>query len=125
MMYQNPFQFMSIVRLPNCIHRYINGVKPGQYGVPKPFYFPCLPSYWSGAPRRAKTVEVRYLTLTTTISYDILICLQPRSNLTEDSYSSSNHEEVSNDLKVGISIRNLTKIYGQVIIIFIIILCST
>ena len=46
------------------IHRYINGVKPGEYGVPKPFYFPCLPSYWSGAPRRSKTVKVKYLNFT-------------------------------------------------------------
>ena len=30
--------------------RYVNGVKPGQYGVPKPFYFPFLPSYWLGRP---------------------------------------------------------------------------
>ena len=39
-----------------CIYRYINGVKPGKYGVRKPFYFPCLPSYWIG--KRPKTKEV-------------------------------------------------------------------
>ena len=40
------------------LFRYINGVKPGTYGVPKPFYFPCLPSYWTGRPRRSKINEV-------------------------------------------------------------------
>ena len=35
------------------VHRYINGVKPGTYGVPKPWYFPCLPSYWTGRARRS------------------------------------------------------------------------
>ena len=30
------------------IERYVNGVKPGRYGVPRPFYFPLLPSYWTG-----------------------------------------------------------------------------
>ena len=43
------------------------------------------------------------------------VCVQPKSAPTEDDPSSSSHEEVANDLKVGISIRNLTKIYGQVI----------
>lgn len=37
--------------------RYINGVKPGEYGVRLPFYFPCLPSYWLGT--RSKAIEVR------------------------------------------------------------------
>ena len=47
----------------------------------------------------------------------IYIMLQPK--LTEDNNSSSNHEEVADDLNVGISIRNLTKVYGQVIAICI------
>ena len=38
--------------------RYINGVKPGEYGVPKPLYFPCLPSYWTGKPKRSTMKEV-------------------------------------------------------------------
>ena len=28
--------------------RYIDAVKPGKYGTPRPFYFPLLPSYWYG-----------------------------------------------------------------------------
>ena len=28
--------------------RYVEAVFPGEYGIPKPFYFPCLPSYWCG-----------------------------------------------------------------------------
>ena len=27
---------------------YIEGVRPGKYGVAKPFYFPFMPSYWLG-----------------------------------------------------------------------------
>ena len=41
------------------IFRYVNGVKPGEYGVPKPFYFPCLPSYWTGSAKRQTAREVR------------------------------------------------------------------
>ena len=108
-------------------------MKPGEYGVPKPFYFPCLPSYWSGAPRRSEIVEVRYST-TSSIGHNIIyniprvlmirIMLQPKSTLTEDKNTLSNHEEVGSDLNVGISIRNLTKIYGQVITICI-LSCNT
>ena len=28
--------------------RYVEAVFPGEYGIPKPFYFPFLPSYWCG-----------------------------------------------------------------------------
>ena len=38
--------------------RYVDAVKPGRYGVAKPFYFPFLPSYWTGKPRRLKKKEV-------------------------------------------------------------------
>ncbi len=32
-----------------CYHnRYIDAVKPGAYGVPRPFYFIFQPSYWCG-----------------------------------------------------------------------------
>ena len=41
--------------------RYIDGIKPGQYGVPKPFYFPCLPSYWTGKPFKSRIRVVSYL----------------------------------------------------------------
>ena len=33
---------------------YKEGVFPGKYGVPKPFYFPFQPSYWLGRPFRNK-----------------------------------------------------------------------
>lgn len=36
------------------LSRYIDAVKPGQYGVPRPLYFPFLPSYWTGKSRGRK-----------------------------------------------------------------------
>ena len=39
-------------------NRYIDAVKPGTYGVPKPFYFVFLPSYWcSSVARRPIKVD--------------------------------------------------------------------
>ena len=40
--------------------RYVNAVKPGQYGVPKPFYFPFLPSYWYEGATCSKVQPVRF-----------------------------------------------------------------
>lgn len=31
-------------------YRYIDAVFPGEYGIPKPFYFFLVPSYWLGRP---------------------------------------------------------------------------
>ncbi|KAJ7376779.1 hypothetical protein OS493_032513 [Desmophyllum pertusum] len=31
---------------------YVEAVFPGEFGIPKPFYFPCLPSYWCGFSHR-------------------------------------------------------------------------
>ena len=36
------------------LYRYIDAVKPGEYGVPKPFYFPFQPSYWCGKSKPSK-----------------------------------------------------------------------
>ena len=36
--------------------RYIDGIWPGEYGVPKPLYFPFLPSYWTGRSRVSKNM---------------------------------------------------------------------
>ena len=49
------------VRMQDVIlyYRYVNGVKPGPYGIHQPFYFPFLPSYWIG--HKARTEEVQSL----------------------------------------------------------------
>ena len=43
--------------------RYIDGIKPGKYGIAKPLYFPFLPSYWLGRPRNVakNKVRIRYV----------------------------------------------------------------
>jgi ATP-binding cassette subfamily A (ABC1) protein 3 len=38
---------------------YIDGIKPGKYGIAKPLYFPFLPSYWLGRPRNVAKNKVR------------------------------------------------------------------
>ena len=46
--------------------RYIDAVKPGKYGVPKPFYFIFIPSYWCPRlSRRPLKVYPTYIILNT------------------------------------------------------------
>ncbi|XP_059170728.1 uncharacterized protein LOC131952183 [Physella acuta] len=36
---------------------YVRNVMPGQYGIPQPFYFPFLPSYWFGCTQPTKAIS--------------------------------------------------------------------
>jgi len=48
-------EFISVL-----FSRYINEVKPGKYGIPKPFYFLFLSSYWCSVQRqKSLSVKVR------------------------------------------------------------------
>ena len=38
----------SVIDITFFFTRYVEAVFPGEYGIPKPFYFPCMPSYWCG-----------------------------------------------------------------------------
>lgn len=73
---------------------YIEAVMPGQYGIPRPWYFPLSPSYWLG--RR----DVKYKDLAAGPSEDC------RSS------ESSNFEPEPRDNHLrGIEIRDLKKVY--------------
>ncbi|KAM9335582.1 phospholipid-transporting ATPase ABCA1 [Symphorus nematophorus] len=69
---------------------YIENVFPGQYGIPKPWYFPFTSSYWCGT------------TSVTDADPDLL----------KDSTVQSEYlEKPPPNMKAGVSIRNLVKIY--------------
>lgn len=72
---------------------YIEAVFPGEYGVPLPWYFPLLKTYWCG-----NTAECQ----------DIPIMAALRTEKNEQ-----NIEEEPMDLKAGIQIRGLTKQYRK------------
>ncbi|KAF5901914.1 ATP-binding cassette sub-family A member 1-like, partial [Clarias magur] len=67
---------------------YIENVFPGQYGVPKPWYFPFTSSYWCGTPAGA--------------DMDPLDALEEQHGYLEKPPA---------NLKAGVSIRNLVKVY--------------
>uniref|UniRef100_A0A8D3AFJ7 P-type phospholipid transporter n=1 Tax=Scophthalmus maximus TaxID=52904 RepID=A0A8D3AFJ7_SCOMX len=69
---------------------YIENVFPGQYGIPKPWYFPFAASYWCG---RASVTDV------------------DPGFLKDTSVHNEYMEKPPPNMKAGISIRNLVKIY--------------
>ncbi|XP_041821372.1 phospholipid-transporting ATPase ABCA1-like [Chelmon rostratus] len=69
---------------------YIENVFPGQYGIPKPWYFPFTKSYWCG------TASV------TDADPDLL-----KNSTVQNEYL----EKPPPNVKAGVSIRNLVKIY--------------
>ncbi|XP_062865086.1 phospholipid-transporting ATPase ABCA1 [Trichomycterus rosablanca] len=69
---------------------YIENVFPGQYGIPKPWYFPVTCSYWTGTPAATDTEPIPLDTLESQNGY---------------------LEKPSANLKAGVSIRNLVKVY--------------
>ncbi|XP_030087361.2 phospholipid-transporting ATPase ABCA7 [Serinus canaria] len=71
---------------------YLEGVFPGQYGIPKPWNFPFLKSYWFG--ESSSSGHCLYHTSSHTAP-QVLV------------------EEPPADLQPGVSIRNLVKVYGS------------
>ncbi|XP_066192370.1 phospholipid-transporting ATPase ABCA7 [Sylvia atricapilla] len=71
---------------------YLEGVFPGQYGIPKPWNFPFLKSYWFG--ESSSSGHSLYHAASHTAS-QVLV------------------EEPPAELQPGVSIRNLVKVYGS------------
>ncbi|CAM1313391.1 ABCA3 (predicted) [Pycnogonum litorale] len=70
---------------------YIEAVFPGQFGTAKPFYFPCMPSYWCGS----EVVDVR-------------VNVNPVHTLSQDN---PYIEPDPRGLERGVAINDLTKVY--------------
>ncbi|XP_023665182.2 phospholipid-transporting ATPase ABCA1-like [Paramormyrops kingsleyae] len=69
---------------------YIENVFPGQYGIPKPWYFPFTSSYWCGTSSDFDTDQD-----------------PPKDPEQHNAYL----EKPPSNLKVGVSVRNLVKVY--------------
>ncbi|XP_069048180.1 phospholipid-transporting ATPase ABCA1-like [Lepisosteus oculatus] len=69
---------------------YIENVFPGQYGIPRPWYFPFTASYWCGLSAKSDGDP------------DVLM---------SSGYQNGFLEPVPPNLKPGVSVRNLVKIY--------------
>ncbi|XP_044287962.1 glucosylceramide transporter ABCA12 [Varanus komodoensis] len=89
---------------------YIRNVFPGKYGISAPWYFPLLPSYWAERygyiPEWSEKIKVYLFT-------NFFIRKQP--TFPEKMYVQSalpfNFEPEPTNLKAGVSLRGITKIY--------------
>ncbi|KAK7488493.1 hypothetical protein BaRGS_00020278 [Batillaria attramentaria] len=76
---------------------YIEAVFPGQYGIPRKWYFPCQRSYWCDTTRRGENIR----------GHDTEFSLG-------DVYRDNPNMEVEpRDRPVGVAIRNLRKVYSS------------
>ncbi|XP_056298859.1 phospholipid-transporting ATPase ABCA1-like [Pseudoliparis swirei] len=69
---------------------YIENVFPGQYGIPKPWYFPFTASYWCGT---ASAINIDAAVLKNSTEHNEYL------------------ENPTPNMKAGVSVRNLVKIY--------------
>ncbi|XP_031559324.1 ATP-binding cassette sub-family A member 3-like isoform X2 [Actinia tenebrosa] len=75
---------------------YIEGVYPGKYGIPKPFYFPLQKSYWCGYAHdimKANAMDKER---------------DPVENKDQDHHAV---EDEPTDLQIGVGIKNLSKVF--------------
>ncbi|KAK3732015.1 hypothetical protein QZH41_016886 [Actinostola sp. cb2023] len=74
---------------------YIEGIFPGKFGIPKPFYFPFQKSYWCG------------------FSHDDIIKASAKYQELDEEIEGHNHdvEDEPTDLEVGVGIKNLRKVF--------------
>ncbi|XP_077983290.1 phospholipid-transporting ATPase ABCA3-like [Glandiceps talaboti] len=88
--------FCVDIILYGLIAWYIEAVFPGEFGIPKPIYFPFMKSYWCGPN-----------------AIDNTVC-PVNDNIEELEMSRSkadSHEPDPHDMKAGIRIKNLRKVY--------------
>ncbi|CAH3155546.1 unnamed protein product, partial [Porites evermanni] len=74
---------------------YVEAIFPGEYGIPKPFYFPCMPSYWCGV-NSPKEVHV---------------ILNNSAESSDDDADGKADVEDEPDLPVGVAIKRLRKVF--------------
>ncbi|XP_033737988.1 phospholipid-transporting ATPase ABCA1-like [Pecten maximus] len=76
---------------------YIEAVFPGQYGIPRPFYFFCLKSYWCGTGNKVKGENEE----------------REDNPYEAEPVTGTNMEVEPTSRNLGVSIRNLRKVYGK------------
>ncbi|CAH1774058.1 unnamed protein product [Owenia fusiformis] len=81
---------------------YIEAVFPGEFGVPKPFYFPFTKSYWCGHSYRAEDREANN-------TYNV----DHTFEMNDNQRGSEEFEAEPRDKKLGVAIKGLKKVYSR------------
>ena len=80
---------------------YVEAVFPGQYGIPRPWYFCFTKSYWCGVPYSKGNQRVHPQAINSVLQ--CVTCL----------IDSSNFEAEPTHLPIGVSIKSLGKVYHR------------
>ncbi|XP_068602787.1 glucosylceramide transporter ABCA12 [Brachionichthys hirsutus] len=95
------------------IGAYIRMVYPGKYGLPAPWYFPFKPSFWADLCCCAKSSSKGHRGLLfNNIMQRSLPVFMDNEGKGQSTFSSQTVEDLSK-LRVGVSLHDLTKIYGN------------
>ncbi|XP_078344110.1 phospholipid-transporting ATPase ABCA3-like [Oculina patagonica] len=87
------FMLLAQCAIYATITWYVEAVFPGEFGIPKPFYFPCQPSYWCGR------------------SHDNVLIKPVNQEMKVLSDENVANVEEEPDLPVGVSIEGLRKVF--------------
>ena len=101
---------------------YIEHIHPGSYGIPKPWYFPLTKHFWLGAPGDDEYEKPPFIAVIS--EWFSRICGCKRRDLSiieEDQLNAMNNENSETkkferdpmNLKLGVDIHNLTKVYKK------------
>ncbi|XP_064800500.1 uncharacterized protein abca12 isoform X2 [Oncorhynchus masou masou] len=97
------------------IGAYIRIVFPGKYGIAKPWYFPVMPSFWTGlfccCSKGPENVN-RGLLFSNIMKNNLSAFPNEKDSKVEGGFPSHMKEEISG-LPVGVALHGLTKTYGD------------
>eukprot|EP00057_Strongylocentrotus_purpuratus_P006589 XP_011661063.1 PREDICTED: ATP-binding cassette sub-family A member 2 [Strongylocentrotus purpuratus] len=88
---------------------YIEGVHPGAYGLPRPWYFPVQPSYWFGTHRFKGSIMSKNFWKPKRYSH-LSVIEDDQAMAMSSSDDEPGFEPEPVDLELGVTIENLTKI---------------
>ncbi|XP_028404446.1 ATP-binding cassette sub-family A member 1-like [Dendronephthya gigantea] len=92
---------------------YIEAVFPGDFGVPKPWYFPFMRSYWCPSRKRSRTLGSHHDTQIYRVLGDQAVELGSVDSPVTPADSNVAMEREPRHLPLGISMRNLKKVYSN------------
>ncbi|XP_071498338.1 ATP-binding cassette sub-family A member 2-like [Diadema antillarum] len=90
---------------------YIEGVHPGAYGLPRPWYFPVQPSYWFGPNCFKGSIMSKSFWKPKRYSH-ISVTEDDQAIAMSNSDDEPDFEPEPVDLELGVTIENLTKVYS-------------
>ncbi|CDQ67062.1 unnamed protein product [Oncorhynchus mykiss] len=98
------------------IGAYIRIVFPGKYGIAKPWYFPVMPSFWTGlfccCSKGPENVN-RGLLFSNIMKNNLSAFPNEKDSKVEGGFPSHMKEEEISGLPVGVALHGLTKTYGD------------